>query len=188
MHQQQIARVLAGFAMAQNRLHALVTRTPDDRWATRSDPAQWSVAECIAHLNLTGRAYVPLLAAAITEARAVHRPAPSRYRRDPMGWLIGTMSGPMLRVGGWRLGRVRTAPSFVPGGELPRAEVWAEFERLQKRQIELTQAADGLPLQSVRVVSPFDARVTYNLYSCLVLLPRHQLRHVDQAERVWAGR
>jgi len=184
----QLVTIIGEYKMAHARLIAVLGRLPEERWAVRADPARWSVAECIAHLNLTGRAYLPLLTAALAEARALHRPAPARYWRDPMGWLIGTMSGPMPRLGGRRFGRVRTAPAFVPGGELPRAEVWGEFERLQKQLMELTEAADGLPLQAVRVVSPFDARVRYNLYACLVLLPRHQLRHVEQAERVWGHR
>jgi len=37
----------------------------------------------------------------------------------------------------------------------------------------------------VRVTSPFNARVRYNLYACFTILPRHQHRHLWQAERVW---
>ena len=52
---------------------------------------------------------------------------------------------------------------------------------------EVTRQADGLPLDRILVESPFDARVRYNLYSALVMLPRHQHRHLDQAEAA-AGR
>jgi hypothetical protein len=45
------------------------------------------------------------------------------------------------------------------------------------------EAADGLPLGSVRITSPFDPRLRYNLYSCLTILPRHQHRHLWQAEQ-----
>jgi hypothetical protein len=34
----------------------------------------------------------------------------------------------------------------------------------------------------VRVRSPFTDRVTYDVYSALLLLPRHQHRHLQQAE------
>ena len=34
------------------------------------------------------------------------------------------------------------------------------------------------------IVSPFDGRLRYNLYSCLTILPAHQHRHLWQAERV----
>ena len=61
-----------------------------------------------------------------------------------------------------------------------------EFDHLQTAQLESVARADGLPLERVRVTSPFNARVRYNLYSCFTILPRHQHRHMWQAERVWA--
>jgi hypothetical protein len=45
--------------------------------------------------------------------------------------------------------------------------------------------ADGLPLTAVRVTSPFNPRARHNLYACFTILPRHQHRHLWQAERVW---
>jgi hypothetical protein len=42
--------------------------------------------------------------------------------------------------------------------------------------------AEGLPLHRVKIVSPFNARVRYNLFSALSILPRHQHRHLWQAE------
>jgi hypothetical protein len=182
---QQLTALIADFEAARARLDRLAVRIPDARWAERADPARWSVAECVAHLNLTSRAYVPLLERGLEEARASGAPAPARYRRDPAGWLISTMSGPMPRLGGRKLGRVKTAASFVPTGDLSREALLADFARLQDRQVALTRAADGLPIDRVRVTSPFDTRVKYNLWSAFSVLPRHQHRHLEQAEEVW---
>jgi hypothetical protein len=61
---------------------------PAARWPQRPAPGRWSVAECIAHLNLTSTAFLQLLRPALDEARrSGHRP-PSRYRRDPLGWIL----------------------------------------------------------------------------------------------------
>jgi hypothetical protein len=60
-----------------------------------------------------------------------------------------------------------------------------DFDALQGEQVALVHAADGLPVDRVRIVSPFDARMKYSAYSALFVLPRHQLRHVEQAEDVW---
>jgi len=84
-----------------------------------------------------------------------------------------------------RIGRVPTTARFVPREARERATTIAEFDALQAEQLALTRAGDGLPLDRVRVTSPFAARVRYNLYACLVLLPRHQHRHLQQAEEVW---
>ena len=80
--------------------------------------------------------------------------------------------------------RMRTTAGFLPPA-LDSAEGLVEaFSSLQALQQDALRAADGLPLGRVRIVSPFDPRVRYNLYSCLTILPRHQHRHLWQAERV----
>ena len=182
--QPQLAAIVNELERARAVLSALVTATPDERWALRAHPDRWSVAECVAHLNLTSRAYVPLLREAFA-GQAAFTPPPSRYRRDLVGWLVGSFTGPLPRIGRLRVGRIRTRPGFVPSGPLPRERVVAEFETLQDEQIELTRAAEGRPLERIRIVSPFDARLSYNAYSCLWLLPRHQHRHLEQAALVW---
>ncbi|GLC26230.1 DinB family protein [Roseisolibacter agri] len=183
--QPQLADVAADLERARTRLHRLADTLPEDRWARRADPARWSVAECVAHLNLTAQAYAPLLRAALDEAAAMGRTAAARYRRDPVGWLISRMVGPLPRVGALRVGRVRSPASFVPTGDLPRDATLREFDARQDELLAFVRAADGLPLERVRVTSPFDARARYNLFAALAMQAPHQHRHLQQAEEVW---
>jgi hypothetical protein len=186
MH-RQLADVVEDLQRARARLHRLAGPLPAERWERRADPDRWSVAECVAHLNITSRAYLPIVRAGLDEAAALGTPAPARYRRDPAGWLLAHLVGPLPRVAGRRLGRVRTPASFVPTGALPREVVLRDFDALQDELIALVRRADGLPIDRVRVTSPFDARARYNLYACLTLLAPHQHRHLQQAEEVWEG-
>ena len=179
----QITAIIDEFESARARLHRLTKATPASRWSERADPQRWSVAECIAHLNLTSRAYLPLLGKGISDARSAGVPVPRRYRRDPIGWALWIAMGPPVRFG-----RMRTLALFIPSGGLPRDATVSEFDRLQDEQIAFAREANGLPLGAVRVQSPFDARVTYNLYSCLTILPRHQHRHLWQGEGIWANK
>ena len=188
MIQPQLAAIVTQFELAQERLHELVADTPEERWGVRADPSQWSVAECVAHLNLTSQAYVPMLRDAFSDARFAGADPPRRYRMDPMGWTIALTAGPLPRLGRRRFGRVKTIPAFVPGGDLGRATTVSEFDRLQAELIDLAQDAEGRPLARMRIVSPFNSRVSYNAYSCLVILPRHEQRHLWQAEHVWDAR
>jgi hypothetical protein len=174
----QLQAVSDEFTAAQRRLHALADAVPDARWAERPDPDRWSVGECVAHLNLTSQAYLPLIRRALADARGSGARAPGRYHRDPTGWLLWRMGGPPSRH------RVRTSAPFVPTGDEPRLATLAEFDRLQAEQLECVREADGLPLGRVKITSPFDARISYNLYACFTILPRHQLRHIWQAEQV----
>lgn len=176
----QLQLVVDEYKSAQARLHELVRAVPDEQWGRRSDPARWSVAECVAHLNLTSLAYVPLLTDAVSRARMLRRPQ-GRYRRDPIGWLLWETMGPPVRV------RLKTIARFLPSSVAAPALLVQDFDRLQAAQLDCLAQADGLPLSQVRVTSPFNARVRYNLYACFTILPRHQHRHLWQAERVWGA-
>lgn len=174
----QLDAIAREFRQAQDHLHRLTAAVPAERWNARPAPTRWSVAECVAHLNLTARGFKPEVERALAEGRASARGAPPRYRRDPLGWFLWRVMAPPVR-----LMRVKTAPAFVASMLAGREELVAEFDRLQEEQIGWVAAADGLDLARLRVSSPFDARAKYNLYSCLSILPRHQERHIWQAEQ-----
>lgn len=186
--QLQLADISSELNRALDRFRRLADATPETVWGTRADPMAWSVAECIAHLNLTSRAYVLLLRKALADARALGASAPTHYRRTFVGFVISAMTGPLPKIGGVRLGKAKTVPAFVPQGDLPKATIVADFEALQSDQLEIVRAALGLPLDRVRVQSAFVRSVSYDAYSALLILPRHQHRHLDQAEGVNARR
>lgn len=184
----QLSTIIADFEAQRARVQQLTRTVPAEKWPTRSDPLKWSVAECIEHLNITSRVYIPLLQNALAAAPALSGAAASSaspYSRDIMGRVIGFAAGPMPRIFGFRFGRTATKPTFVPAGALDMHAVVDAFNILQDEQIALVKLADGKALNDVTIVSPFESSVKYNAYSCFVLLPRHQLRHVEQAERVW---
>jgi hypothetical protein len=174
----QLELIAIEFLEALDRLHRLRESVPERAWGRRPDPSRWSVAECVAHLNLTSQAYLPLLTRAVEEAREVHLPPPHRYRRDLAGWLLWRTMGPPVRI------RTRTLPAFIPESTRAPDEIVAEFERLQDAQMAALRAANGRPIQRVRVASPFNPRLRYNLYACFGILARHQHRHLWQAEQV----
>lgn len=184
--QPQMQALLDELQRVRARWVRLDARTPDARWAARSRPEAWSVAENIAHLNLTARAMRPLLDAATAEARA-RGPLRGAMRRSGFGFVLSAMVGPVPRILGLAMGRVRTPPSFVPTGTVPRARIAAEFEEhLDAHEVAL-RAADGLPLHEVQVASPFVQGARYDAFSGWWVLLRHAHRHLDQAERVWGA-
>ena len=138
------------------------------------------MAECVGHLNLTAEAYLPLLRAGLELGRKMIASPPRRYRRDPVGWLMWRMAGPPARR------RIKTTSAFVPTADRPLTQLLADFDRLQAGLIGCVADADGLPLGRLWIRSPFDQRVRYNAYSCLTILPRHQQRHLWQAEQAAA--
>ena len=78
--------------------------------------------------------------------------------------------------------RVKTLPPFVPKPGRSRSEILSDFVRLQAELAAVISSGDGLPLDGVKIVSPFGGRMKYSAYSALVIVARHQHRHIDQAE------
>ena len=133
--------------------------------------------ECVAHLNLTSEAYLPVIDDGLARAERLPDGARVRYRLDPVGWMLLASMAPWLRL------RVRTSAPFVPTSDIGREAVLDAFEHLQDEQLRRVERADGLALDRVRVTSSFNERVTYNLFACLSFLSRHQDRHLRQAEQ-----
>ena len=124
-------------------------------------------------------AYLPLLDDGLARARSSGRAAPGRYRRDLAGWLLWRTMSPPARI------RTKTTAAFVPSGHETPTELVAQFERLQRELLTRVRAADGLPIDRIKIPSPFNARLKYNLFAALTLLPRHEHRHLWQAEQAW---
>jgi len=176
----ELEEVVRELESATERLRRLARGLTPEAWSRRPAPERWSPGECVAHLNLTSVAMLPLMRQGLDEARRSGAQAGARYRRDVIGWLLWKGISSPGRF------KSKTAAAFVPTGDRPAAETVAEFERLQADVIVLVREADGLPIDRVKIASPFDARARYNLFSALSILARHQHRHLWQAES--AGR
>jgi hypothetical protein len=181
--QKQLAAVIETLESAQSRLRSLADKVSDKEWSKRPGPDRWSAAGCVEHLNLTSRAYIPLLRDATVDARGIGGDPRTRYRRDALGWFMSIMIGPVNRVGSLPVMRIKTTAPFVPKGGQSRDKLLSDFVKLQADLITLVRAADALPLDRVKIVSPFGGRMKYSAYSALVIVAQHQHRHIQQAER-----
>lgn len=180
--QTQLAQIVQSLESAQSHLRRLTDELPESDWIKKPAANRWSAAECVEHLNLTSRAYLPLLRDAVASAREVRRSPRKHYRHDVLGRFLSSMFGPLRHLGKFKIGRVKTTPAFVPKPGRSRTEILSDFVRLQAELISLIQSADGLPLDDVKIVSPFGGRMRYGAYSALVIVSRHQHRHLEQAE------
>lgn len=173
----QLTELDAELEAASTRLGALVANTSEEAWTRRPPSGGWSPAECVAHLNLTTRATIPHLEKGIAEARKRGGGIAKRLRRDVLGWLLWKSMQPTQRM------KVPTGPDFVPTGDLDRTRLINEFDELQADLQRLLEESDGLPVSRVKVVSAFNERLRYSIFSCFAILATHEHRHLLQAER-----
>ena len=162
---------------AQERLDDLARGAADDHWWRRAHPARWSIGECIEQLILTTEAFLPLIDAALASAprRRVANP-----RLDFTGWIIWWTSGPSRAM------KVKTTAPFVPAERHSKNDQLTHFARRQQELVERVAAAEEVDATAVKIASPFSAKIRYSLWSALRIIPRHQLRHIAQAEEVLA--
>jgi hypothetical protein len=162
---------------ATGTAQVLAGRATEEAFQRRPAPTRWSAAECFHHLNITSRAFLPLIDKAMKEAAASRSRTPT-YKRDFVGWLLCRMLEPPYSQ------RLKTTPPFVPLNAGSKDDLLREFTQLQQELIARLSTACGLDLVRVRIRSPFNERMRYNVYSCFRILAAHQRRHLWQAAGV----
>ena len=162
---------------AAERAKRLVDSTEPRHFTVRPHLSAWSASECIAHLSISTEMFLPVLKTAIEKARQSGLTTDKAPSMDLSGRVLRWMMEPPVRS------RLKTPARFVPKSVRAKAEALGEFMRLQQELINLVRAAEDLALSRVKIVSPFDKRVRYNVYSAFRILTAHQRRHLWQAEQ-----
>jgi DinB superfamily len=179
--QKQLAKLVESLESAQAKLRVLGDRVSENAWNRRPAPDAWSAADCVEHLNLTSHAYVPLLREALGSARLRRGEPAKEYHMELVGRVMTFMMRPMKHIGKFKVGRVKTTGPFTPRGGQSREQLLSDFVRLQSDLISIVRSADGLPIDKVKIQSPF-GKMRYNAYSALEIVTQHEHRHIQQAE------
>ena len=156
---------------------ALVAPLSEEQFTWRPAPGAWSVAECIEHLNVTARLYLPRLDEAISDAIRRGRYAEGPFRYNWIGRFVVRSMEPPARF------KMKALKLFLPPVR-PRHEIMAAFRAYQVQYIDRLRQANGLDLASAKVSSPASAWIRLPLGSGFALMLAHERRHLWQAERV----
>ena len=124
--------------------------------------------------------FLPVLRLALDDARKKGVLSTKAPKMDILGRVLRWFLEPPIRQ------RVKTTAPFVPRAVRAKNEAFGEFATLQSKLTDMINAARGVDLRKVKIVSPFDKRVRYNLYSAFMIIVAHQRRHLWQAEKAVA--
>lgn len=180
INESQRAEYEAVFAESKRRAREISGPLSDAQFNWKPPPDRWSVAECIEHLNIVARRYVPAMTAAIG-ARTKRAEGPYGY-----GWLSNKFIA-AVRPGSRP---VRTAKSMKPAGasggfsSLDKANTLAEFEKLTDAYIRIVRASEGVDLAATKMRSPFLWLLRLPVGAFMEAMGVHASRHLNQAERV----
>ena len=168
---------------ATRRAWTLVQSTDARLFTVRPDPSSWSAAECISHLSISTQMFLPVLGMAIEDGRkrGLVAKGKRKLKMDLLGRVLRWFLEPPIRT------KTKTTAPFVPRSVRAKAEAFGEFASLQQKLAELLLAAKDLDLTRIKIVSPFDKRVKYNVFSAFRILVAHERRHLWQAEQAVAA-
>lgn len=157
---------------------ALVAPLSDAQFAWQPAADAWSVAQCLDHLNVTARQYLPMLDEGIADAirRGLYSPGPYAY--NWIGRLMVYVVEPTTRF------RAKAPKAFQPAPGRPRPDVMAAFRAYQVQYVDRLRQANGLDLARARVTSPVARWIRMPLGSGFAMMVAHERRHLAQARRV----
>lgn len=157
---------------------AFVKTLSDDQFNWEPHPGAWSIAQCIDHLNVTARLYLPRLDEGIAEAmrRGMYGEGP--FKHDLVGRLFVRIMEPPARV------KVRAPVTFHPVPRRSRSEIMAAFRAYQVQFVDRLRQANGVDLRRAKVHSPATRWIKMSLGAGFALMAAHERRHLWQAHQV----
>ena len=123
----------------------------DTQFNWRPSPKQWSISECLAHLNVAAGLDLPRLAEEIERGRAAGLTGHGPFRYGFFSrWFVGFMDAPPKF-------RVRAPKIYSPPVGHLKDKVVPEFLSIHQQLLELVAKANGLDLARIKVASPAGA-------------------------------
>jgi hypothetical protein len=159
---------------------AFAATVRDDQFNWRPTPDAWSIAECLDHLNVTARSYLPKLDEGIADALRRRTHADGPFKHSWAGRLLLRTSEPSSRM------RMRSPRAFQPTAGRSRQEVLTTFRACQVEYIHRLCRANGLDLARARVTSPVSKWLRFSLGTLFAVIAAHERRHLCQAQRIVA--
>jgi hypothetical protein len=165
----------------RRRAHELVDGLSAEQLTRRPDPARWSIAECLAHLNAIAALYQPPIDAAIRQGREGKVFGAGPFKPGWLGGLLRWLAEPPPKI------RFRAPKNVLPPSTITDpGKVVAEFTRVQDEWERQIKACDGLDLEKLKCETPFPRAPRLRLAAPVPWMLAHERRHLLQAEKVKA--
>lgn len=170
----QLADLRKQFEACTRHARQMLTSNPEATLRQQAALGGWSMLQCVEHLALTNKLYAPIFEEAFPRAQKGGEP----YGKDFKGRMLAWVMEPPYRM------KVKTREGLDPETVGSPQEVLDHFQASQQLIFGWLDRANGLALNDVKVASPFNEKVHYNLYSLFHILAAHERRHLWQAEQV----
>jgi hypothetical protein len=163
-------------ADSRRRAHALIDAVSADQLMRRPDPGKWSIAECLAHLNITAETVQKFMVHGIERGKQEKKFGGGPFSIGPKGRLLVWIAEPPPKF------RIRAPKNVRPPATIDDPlQLLPTFLRAQDEWERLMHEQEGLNLAKIKVgQGAFRVR----LAAALPWMMAHQRRHLLQAENV----
>jgi hypothetical protein len=147
----------------------------DHQFNWRPSPKQWSISECLAHLNVLDGLDVPAVRDAIEGGRAAGLTGKGPFRYGFLSRSFVRLSEPPVKL------KFKAPKVYRPPSDQPKDKVIGEFVAIHDQLLELVSKSNGLDLERIKVGTiPFQ-HIKFSLGQRFALLAAHDRRHLRQA-------
>jgi hypothetical protein len=169
-------RILSELDAADRRAKSVAGGLSPSQLNWQPAPGAWSIGQCLEHLRVTNEVMVPLLSASL-EGRP-RKPVPEIKLGWFTGWFIRNYIAP--NPGG---ARARAPKKIEPASRVEPAALESLLRSTEAARA-LVKQASSYDVNHIRYRNPFVPLLWFTVGVGLEIIPKHQARHLLQAEAV----
>ena len=144
----------------------------EEQLAWRPQPGKWSIAENLAHLNITTQAYVPGIRQTLQQARQKGLQGSGAFDLGFTGKLFVNYLEPPFKM------KTKAPKMIQPVLQGAASDALPQFLRGQEAFRKLVDEADGVDLGRASFVSPFSSLLRMKLIAAFATVTAHDRRHL----------
>ncbi|MCD1117441.1 DinB family protein [Chryseobacterium turcicum] len=156
-------------------VESLLSET-EEKLNFRPSEKSWSILECIEHLNLYGKFYIPEIDKRIQNSNT------KATENFSSGFLGNYFANSMLPKE--KLNTMKTFKSMNPIHSTLDRSVLNEFILQQKQTINLLNRAENIDLNTVKTSISISSFIKLKLGDTFRVVMYHNVRHIEQAKRI----
>ena len=143
----------------------------------KPNPNSWSIGECLSHLINSNRLYLNKfysILSSVTTSQEIDFP----YTQSFPGKMIAKGVNPE------NVKKTKTFKSFFPDSRDIKKDIIDDYVKASEELISLVNKMKHLDLKKIKLNSPVNKLIRLNLGDPLIVIPKHDERHLNQADRV----
>jgi len=143
----------------------------------KPNPDSWSVGECISHLVNSNSLYITKLEKILSSLPS-RSPEDISYKQSFMGKLIAKA------VNSANAKKSKTIKVFFPEKSVIQKTIVEDYINSSEKFIELVSKMHSIDLKKIKLSSPVNILIRLNLGDPLIIIPKHDERHLNRAEKL----